>query len=119
MYPEGPRISRLQQWALRLNRRQTRALIFAIAVFLLIGINPPWYFVHENEFGGVKKEFAGFYSIALPPSRGGEYTMRTEARIDWITLGIIEAICIGVATGTIIGLRDKNTEANSTYGQYR
>ena len=118
MIPEGPKIGRLQAWAIRLNRRQTRALAMGAMMCILFAMYPSWYFLSTNEVGGKTRRAAGFNFIGAPPVYGGDY-FRAEARIDWLMSGLVEAVCIGITAGFVAGMRDKNNEANSTYGQYR
>ena len=118
MNPSGPQISRLQEWALRLNRRQTRALLFGIIICLVFALRPYWYFLRTNEVGGRTRVPAGFCFISNPPVYGSE-VVHAESHIDWLVFIIIEAVCIGVTVGFVGAMRDKNSEASSTYGQYR
>lgn len=118
MNPPAPKIGRLERWALRLNRRQTRALLLGLLGCLIVGMNPPWDFHLENELGGVRKVSAGFHFAGSPPYYGGTM-FRTEAHVNWPILLLIEAVCLGVTIALILGLRDKNNEANSTFGEYR
>lgn len=113
-----PEMSRLQQWALRLNRRQTHALIGGIALFFLAGLVPSWRIVRYNELGGYTTEFAGFHFISEPPEPPN-MMYRVETRVNWGVLLITEIACIGLSAAAVRLMRDKNNEAGSTYGQYR
>ena len=116
--PPPPKMGRLTQWALRLNRRQTRAFVLGVVACLVAAVNPPWDFYLQNELGGVRKISAGFHFAGTPPYFYGEM-FRVEAHVNWLFLLLIEAVCIGVTAAMVIGLRDKNNEASSTYGEYR
>jgi hypothetical protein len=118
MRPPEPKITRLQEWALRLNRRQIRALAVGASLCALFALRPYWYFIRFNEVGGKSRVPAGFHVISSPPVYGSEY-FQAEAHIDWIVFLIIEAVCIGGTTAFVLVLRDKNSEASATYGQYR
>lgn len=118
MKPHEQQMSRLQAWALKLNRRQTRALVFGLALCAVAGLYPYWYFVRTNELGGVSRDPAGFYFIGDPPKYLST-VFSAEARVDWGVLFVIELVCCAITAVTIYGLRDKNNEAGSTYGQYR
>ncbi len=117
MHPPAPKISRLQEWALRLNRRQTRALLLGVVISVLFAVNPYWYVIRDNGVGGRTRVPAGFHFVASPPT--SDDLFHIEAHIDWIVFAIIEAVCIGLTIGFVSGLRDKNNEARATYGQYR
>ena len=118
MKPVPPKMGRLTQWALRLNRRQTRAFVLGLGGFLIAAMNPPWDFYLENELGGVRKISAGFHFAGSPPYYGGEM-FHVEAHVNWLLFLLILAVCAAVAVAVVVGLRDKNSEANSTYGEYR
>lgn len=118
MQPPPPKMSRLQLWALRLNRRQTRALAAGFAVCLFFAVRPYWYFSVTNELGGRMRAPGEFAFLATPPVYQSQFA-HGEARIDWLVFLAIEVLCIGTTVAAIAALRDKNNEANATYGQYR
>ena len=65
MRPPEPKISRLQIWALRLNRRQVRALVLGLCGCLLFLVWQPWDFVYRNQLGATRSVWAGF-SVGTP-----------------------------------------------------
>ena len=118
MRPPEPKMSRLQAWALRLNRRQIRALVLGLSVATIFAVRPYWYFIRFNELGGKTRVPAGFNFVSTPPIYGSEI-FRAEAHVDWTVFAIIESVCIGATIASVFGLRDRNNEASTTYGQYR
>lgn len=118
MRPPPPKISRLQLWALRLNRRQTRALVGGVLLCLFFAIRPYWYFQITNEVGGSRREPGEFAFVSSPPLYHSNF-IRAEARIHWGIFAVSELICAAVTAAFMAALRDKNAEASATYGQYR
>lgn len=117
MQPQEPRISRLQRWALRLNRRQVRVLVLGLCGCLLFAGWQPWDFVYYNQVGGTRAVWAGFHVGAPTPPE--DPLQRAVPRLNWPLWLALEAACVAVTAGFILTLRDKNDEANASYGAYR
>lgn len=111
-------MNRLQEWALRLNRRQTRALVSGILACLFFAMRPYWYFIVKNEVGGTKYVPGEFAFVSTPPTYYSEF-VHSEAHIHWAIFAIVELLCIGLTVVAVAILRDKNNEASATFGQYR
>ena len=117
MRPPEPRISRLQLWALRLNRRQVRALVLGICGCLLFLIWQPWDFVYRTQLGATRSVWAGFHvGTPIPPD---DPLQQVAPRLNWLLWLGLEAACVVITIAFILALRDKNDEANTTFGEYR
>lgn len=116
MQPPEQKISPLQRWALRLNRRQVRALVLGICGCVALAVWQPWDFIYYNQVG-THIVPAGFHIGApFPPD---DPLQRAFPRLNWPLWIALEGACIAVTVVFMLALRDKNTEANATYGEYR
>ena len=109
MNPRRNAPSRLQAALLRLNRRQTNALLFGLLVLLVIMLYPPWEHHFRNEVGGIRREPAGFDFISNPPQRVSDGTW-AGAHIRWLLWGTEIALICGLTAAFIGGFRDRNPQ---------
>lgn len=99
--------SRLQVALLRLNRRQTNALLFGLLVLLVIMLYPPWEHHFRNEVGGIRREPAGFEFISGPPPRTRDVSW-AGAHIRWLLWGVEITLAGGLTAAFVYGFRDRN-----------
>ena len=102
---------------LRLNRRQTSALITGILVFVVFGFFPPWNHVYVNELGGRRVVHAGHGGVMAPPSPMSTYNYYAT-NIDVVRLLILWVVVAGVTYGVVVGMADRNTEADRLLRRY-
>ena len=85
---------------MRLNVRQTRALICGAVVFLWMGLFPPWEQLFMGPLGNPYVRQAGFDFILSPPDAfQNEYYL--GATVNWTRLFILWAI-VGALTVTYV-----------------
>jgi hypothetical protein len=95
-----------QERLLLLNRRQTRALLFGLFMFVFMGLYPPWEHMFMNEVGGWFDRPAGFHWILTPPDLYNTPTYM-GATVNWTQLFIQWGV-VGVITLIFIwGLKDR------------
>ena len=96
MRPEKPELAPWQERLLRLNVRQTRALMLGVGIFIWMGLFPPWEQQFMNELGDPFVRPAGFNFILSPPDVTGHPNYRGST-VNWTQL-LIQWFIVGSAT---------------------
>ena len=91
MKPDRPDLAPWQERLLRLNLRQTRALILGAGICIWMGLFPPWEKQFMGPMGNPYVQQAGFDFILSPPDvYQNEYYMGST--VNWTRLFILWAI---------------------------
>ena len=106
MKPQRPGLAPWQERLLRLNPRQTWALLMGTFIFLWMGLFPPWEQMFTNELGAWYDRPAGFNWILSPPDLYQTPNYH-GATVNWTQLFIQWAVVGGVTLACVWGLRDR------------
>jgi hypothetical protein len=102
---------------LKMNRRQTRAFIAGIAVFLFMGFYPPWVHEYRNELGGRRTVSAGYGFLTSPPSAAATYNLH-DTHVDLPLLLVGWLVAAGITFGAIVYFADRNADAQRLLRRY-
>ena len=110
-------MGRITNCLLKLNRRQTRALVAGVIAIVLIGFYPPWYHEYQNEVGGRRTVSAGFGSLTSPPVSLSPDNYRAT-HVDLVVLLTEWVIATAITFGAIIYMADRNPDTTRLLHRY-
>jgi len=84
----------------RLNSQQRKIVVISIAIFVLIGLFPPWVytFKHKDTYSAKSAGYA-FIAVAPPPEQD---TLAHGVKIDLSRLLIQWVLLVGVSGGVLL-----------------